>query len=149
MLSQTVEYALRAAVAIADRYDVPCTNQKIAEATSVPTAYLPKVMRSLVRAGLVGSQRGIHGGFRLRHDPADITILDVVNAVEPIQRIRECPLSIGSHGINLCALHRRLDDALGMVESAFRDTTLSELLTDSPTIRPLCDVVPSVNVKSH
>ena len=48
----------------------------------------------------------------LAKPPGELTILEVVNAVEPIGRIKTCPLGLSSHGVNLCPLHRRLDAAL-------------------------------------
>jgi len=69
-----------------------------------------------------------------------LTILDVINAVEPLQRITQCPLDLKSHGTNLCPLHGRLDKAMAQVEAAFGDTTLAELLNESGQPKPLCDV---------
>lgn len=139
MISQTVEYALRAIVALANQYDEPCTSQRLAEKTCVPGPYLSKVMQSLVRGGVVKSQRGLRGGFRLSSPPSEMTIWDVVDAVEPIQRIKECPLGIGSHAGTLCPLHRRLDDAMAWVETSFRETTVDELLHEDPSVTPLCE----------
>ena len=71
--------------------------------------------------------------------PADeITILEVVNAVEPVQRIRTCPLDLAAHGVRLCPLHRRLDNALAAVEAAFARTTLGEILAEPTRSVPLC-----------
>src|SRR6059058_5380797 len=106
MFSQTVEYALRAVVHLADRAPEPRTTEQIAEATRVPKAYLAKVLQGLVRAGIVRSRRGLHGGVSLARPAAELTILEVVNAVEPIARIRECPLGLTAHGIRLCPLHK-------------------------------------------
>ena len=77
-------------------------------------------MQSLGRAGVVQSRRGIGGGMTLVKAPAELTLLEVVGAVEPIKRIRTCPLGLAAHGARLCPLHERLDDALAMVEEAFR-----------------------------
>jgi Rrf2 family protein len=140
MFSQTVEYALRAVVHLADQAPAGRTTDQIAKATRVPKAYLSKVLQSLVRGGVVHSQRGIHGGMTLTKEPAELTILEVVNAVEPIGRIRECPLGLTSHGVRLCPLHRRLDNALAQVEEAFRNTTLAEVLAEPGESVPLCDV---------
>lgn len=139
MISQTVEYALRAAVLLADDSQGPRTVDDIAEVTRVPKAYLSKVMQSLHRAGLVTSQRGLHGGFRLAKSPAEISILEVVNAVERLQRIRTCPLGLAAHGVRLCPLHKRLDDALAQVEEAFSKSTLAEIIADPSPSVPLCD----------
>jgi Rrf2 family protein len=138
MISQTVEYALRAVVYLADQRGTPCTVQQMARVTKVPVAYLSKVMQSLGRAGLVHSRRGLHGGFTLMHEPAELTIWHVVQAVEPLQRIRSCPLGLDAHRVRLCPLHKRLDDALSLIEKAFRETTLADILAEPTTSKPLC-----------
>jgi Rrf2 family protein len=137
MISQTAEYALRAIVYLAGQ-EVARTTLEIAKTTHVPAGYLAKVMQSLSRAGLVKSQRGLNGGFTLAHDPRELSILKVINAVDPIQRIAECPLGIPSHGRRLCPLQHRLDQAAAMVEKAFGDTMVAELLAAPRVQRPLC-----------
>jgi Rrf2 family transcriptional regulator, nitric oxide-sensitive transcriptional repressor len=139
MFSQTVEYALRAVVHLADRAPAARTTDQIAAATRVPKAYLSKVLQGLVRAGVVQSQRGAGGGIALVKPPDEVTILEVVNAVEPLKRIRSCPLGLASHGVRLCPLHRRLDDALAAVERAFAGTTLAEVLAEPTASVPLCE----------
>ena len=98
MFSKTVEYALRAVAHLA--YEAPNarTTEQIAAATKVKTAYLSKVLQGLNRAGILRSQRGIGGGIALVKRPDELTILEVVNAVEPIQRIKTCPLGLKGHG---------------------------------------------------
>ncbi len=138
MISQTVEYALRAIVTIAQHEGQPCTAQQISKITQVPAPYLSKLMQGLVRAGLTNSQRGLHGGFVLTRKPAEMSILEVVDAVDPIQRIRECPLGISTHGSHLCPLHQRLDRAMEMVEKLFRETTVADVLAEPGSVTPLC-----------
>lgn len=141
MFSETAEYALRAVVYLASKGGAPGTVQQIAEATRLRAGYLAKVMQRLCRAGLVHSQRGLHGGFTLARPTDELTVLDVIEAVDPIQRIRGCPLGIKGH-VNLCPLHRRLDHAMSLVENALRETTLAELLAEPERARgipiPLC-----------
>jgi Rrf2 family protein len=141
MFSQTAEYALRAVVYLASQQGTPRTTQEIAKATQVKIAYLSKVMQNLGRNGLVQSQRGLHGGFTLSRPADELTVLDILMAVDPIQRIKSCPLGIKGH-INLCPLHRRLDQAMKLVEDALRKSTLAELLAEPERSRgipiPLC-----------
>lgn len=139
MFSQTVEYALRAVVHLAFNAPDGQTTEQIARATKVPQAYLSKVLQNLVQAGVVRSQRGIGGGMSLVKTPGELTILEVVNAVDPIQRIRSCPLELASHGVRLCPLHHRVDKALALVEDAFRATTLQEVIDEPTESVPLCD----------
>jgi Rrf2 family protein len=138
MISQTAEYALRAIVFLADQAE-PRTTHQIAAATRVPPSYLSKVMQALSRARVVHSQRGLHGGFRLVKPPAELSVWDVIEAVDPIQRIRTCPLGLKAHGTRLCPLHKRLDDALALVENAFRESTVADLLQEPTKSKPLCD----------
>ena len=88
MLSQTVEYALRAAVQLASLAPESTTTAALAEVTQVPPAYLVKVLQALVKAGIVKSQRGVSGGVSLAIPANRLTILDIVNAADPIQRRR-------------------------------------------------------------
>jgi Rrf2 family protein len=138
MISLTLEYALRAAVYLAAEQGWR-TTADIAEATRVPAAYLAKVLQQLGRAGLVRGQRGPTGGFILRQPADKITIWAVMDAVEPLRRIRECPLELKTHKGRLCPLHKKLDDAIAMLEKVFKATTLSELIGDPAAPRPLCD----------
>jgi Rrf2 family protein len=138
VISQTAEYALRAIVYLADQEGDARTTAQIAKATQVPAGYLAKVMQSLSRNGVVKSQRGLNGGFTLAHDPTELSILAVVNSVDPIQRFPECPLGIPSHGRRLCPLHYRLDQAAAMIEQTFGETMVAELLAAPRERRPLC-----------
>ena len=138
MLSQTVEYALRAATYLASAAPESRTVDQIADATHVPVAYLAKVMRQLVRGGVVASRRGVGGGCTLTRRPDKLRILEIVQAVEPIQRIETCPLGLAAHGKRLCPLHRRLDNALAEMERAFSSSTLADVLSEPSRSVPLC-----------
>ena len=139
MFSQTVEYALRAVVFLADHAPTACTTDQISTATQVPKPYLSKVLQNLGRNNIVRSQRGIGGGVTLVKMPNELTILEVVNAVEPIERIHTCPLGLKSHGTQLCPLHQRMDEALEMVEKSFKQTTVAEMLSEPGGSHPLCE----------
>jgi Rrf2 family protein len=149
VLSQTVEYALRAMVYLAQQGRGPHPTEVVARATHVPAAYLAKVLQSLTQAGLVRSQRGVGGGVTLAKRADEVTMLQVVNAVDPIHRIKTCPLGLAAHGVRLCPLHKRLDDALAMVENAFGSTTLAEVLAEPSASMPLCDFPVLSNVKGR
>lgn len=128
MLSQTIEYALRAMNNIAaQRSDSSQSSEAIALMTKVPRRYLSKILRDLARAELVRSQRGPNGGFVLARPASQITMLDVISAVAPLTHITECPLGNPGH-LSLCPLHRRLEHAIELIENEFRKTTLAELV---------------------
>ena len=137
MFSQTVEYALRAMTFLGSRPTVATTTEVIARETQVPAGYLAKVMRDLVVAHLLTSQRGPNGGFAIARSSERITVLDIVNAVDPIQRIRSCPAGNPFH-VKLCSLHSRLDAAMAMIENELSSTTLADVVADQ-TRGGLCE----------
>ncbi len=145
MISQTAEYALRSVVYLGSQVGQPVTTQRIAAATGVPAGYLSKVLQALGRAGLVNAQRGLKGGYALARPLGELTVLDVINAVDPLERIIRCPLGSAAHHGNLCSLHRRLDQAIERAESLYRETTIEQLLVEQGmNAGPLCDVVARV-----
>lgn len=147
MFSQTVEYALRAVVYLADEGAARTTPQ-IAAVTKVKAPYLAKVLQNLHRAGIVRSLRGLHGGFELARDPAELTIWDVVQSVDPIRRITTCPLELDSHRTVLCPLHKKMDAALATIEEAFKSSTLAQLLAEPTTSKPFCPAPREIPVAS-
>lgn len=134
MFSQTNDYALRVMVHLARHRGIRRTAPEIAAATCVPQSYLSKVLQTLGRAGLITAQRGLHGGFLLERDPACITALQVVTAVDPVKRIQSCPLKLACHSKELCPLHRRIDDTLAHMEAMLGKTTVAELAQVVPSL---------------
>jgi Rrf2 family protein len=137
MLSQTAEYALRAVVYLAQNDNRPATIKQIAGPTQVPPGYLAKVMQSRARSGLLISQRGLGGGFTLAVAPETLTIYKVIQAVDPITRITRCPLNNPAHATELCALHKRLDQAAALIEESFRNATVADMLA-----KPAFEIAP-------
>jgi Rrf2 family protein len=139
MLSKTAEYALRTVACLAGEAGRSEPADSLCEQTKVPRRYLHKVLQDLVHAQLVHSRSGPGGGYSLSRSPDDITILDVVNAVAPLERIRHCPLDLPSH-TSLCPLHEQLDKAYAATEQAFASVTIGQVLRSESKIMPLCDV---------
>jgi len=141
MFSQTAEYALRAMVSLVQGGPDPQPSAQIAQQTQVPPDYLAKVLQSLTRSGLVKARRGLNGGYSRARPASEITILGVLNAVDPIKRITTCPLGRAAHGTKLCSLHRKLDDALAHMEQAFGEATLDRMPDSKKgSSRALCDM---------
>lgn len=129
MISQTVEYALRAMCFLATLGDRPGTAGDIAHATRAPRGYLSKVLRTLVCARLIRSVRGRRGGFFLARHASEISLLDIVNAVDPFRSTPSCPLDDPA-STRLCPVRRCLNDAATAIERSLRHTPLSSLLDD-------------------
>jgi Rrf2 family protein len=139
MLPKTAEYALRATLWLGRTPDCAQSADELAKSIQAPRRYLHKVLQDLVKAGLVRSQSGPGGGYSLDRSPDDISILDVVVAVGPIERIQSCPLGLESH-TRLCPLHKKLDDAYAAMEKAFREVTIGEILRSTSKITPLVEI---------
>ncbi|QDU89790.1 transcriptional repressor NsrR [Pirellulimonas nuda] len=138
MLSKTAEYALRAVACMGSQPESPVSADHLAEQTKVPRRYLTRVLQELAGAGLVRSRPGPGGGYELSKPTGKLTILDVVNAVSPVQRIRSCPLGLKTHKA-LCPLHAELDKAYAAVEKAFKGVTIKQLVESTSPIIPLCE----------
>jgi Rrf2 family transcriptional regulator, nitric oxide-sensitive transcriptional repressor len=138
MLPKTAEYALRAVVWLG-RGESQCESaDRLAKYTKVPRRYLHTVLQELVQAKLVRSQSGPGGGYILARPVGMITILDVVNAIAPLERIRRCPLGLRSHS-RLCPLHKELDDVYAATEKALARVTIAQLVDSTSEIVPLCE----------
>ncbi len=141
MISKTAEYALRAAACMGSHPDRPVSADALAKQTKVPRRYLTRVLQDLCAAGLVRSRPGPGGGYELLHPADKLTILDIINTVEPIERIKKCPLGLKDH-TTLCPLHAELDRAYAATEKAFAGVTIQQLLNSNSPITPLCENAP-------
>ncbi len=92
-ISAKADYAVRAMVELAAAAgDKPVKAERIATAQEIPLNFLENILGELRHAGLVRSHRGAEGGFRLARDPAEITVADVMRAVEgPLASVRGAP----------------------------------------------------------
>jgi Rrf2 family protein len=90
-IGESVEWAIHCATVLAALPDrQPLSNARLAEFHGVPAPYLAKAMQALTRAGITVSVPGRRGGFRLARRPGQITLLDIVDAVEGDQPAFRC-----------------------------------------------------------
>ena len=89
-ISAKVDYAVRAAVELAHAAgEGPVKGERVASAQGIPPKFLENILLDLRHAGLVSSQRGAEGGYWLARPPEEITVADVIRAVEgPIASVR-------------------------------------------------------------
>jgi Rrf2 family protein len=99
-LSARVDYALRAGVELAAAQDRAMTAERVATAQAIPGKYLEGILVQLRNAGLVRSQRGPDGGHRLARPAGQITLADVIRAVDgPLANVRgERPQNLDYRG---------------------------------------------------
>jgi Rrf2 family protein len=99
-LTRRADYAVRASLALARAGTERLSVRRLAAEQRIPLAFLPRVMSDLVRAGVVEATTGRAGGYRLTRPASEISILDVVQAVEGDVRRRTCVLRGGSCGLD-------------------------------------------------
>jgi Rrf2 family protein len=88
-VSAKADYAARAAAELATAIDSPVTADRIAEAQGIPAKFLETILLELKHAGIVRSQRGPDGGYTLARPPEDISLADVIRAVDgPLANVR-------------------------------------------------------------
>lgn len=133
MLSRTSEYALRAVVLILRHSDgQPVLAKDVAAQTQVPLKYLQKVLRQLVHNGVLGSVRGLHGGYVLAQTPQQIHLWDVLAPFEPSLRGSACPFGNPQCGeANPCPIHNRWEPIVTTYRHFLQTTTLGDLTEKS------------------
>ena len=88
-VSAKVDYALRACAELAGAGEGRVKGDRLAQAQEIPLKFLENILLDLKHAGLVQSQRGADGGYWLSLPPAEISLADVIRAVEgPIANVR-------------------------------------------------------------
>ena len=128
-LTRRGDYAVRAMIALAAPDGPPLRSvPRIAERMGIPPRFLPQVMRDLVAAGLVASETGRTGGYRLARDAGTINLLQVVEAAEGDTRRLTCVLRGGPCGRDgYCAVHATFAGVQEAVREQLGEVTLAEV----------------------
>lgn len=128
-LTRRGDYAVRAMLALSRHPEGELLSvRRIAEEMDIPARFLPQVMGDLGRAGLVEATTGRSGGYRLARPASEISILDVVDAVEGNSRRRTCVLRGGPCGLDgYCDVHDVFFAAQDAMLQALDGTTLADL----------------------
>lgn len=132
-ISTRGEYAIRAMLYLAwkgpDRAN-QCQSKEISQAQSIPEHYLKHLLAELKAAGLIRSSRGPHGGHWLARPPAEVTIADILLAMEGqlthIEDILHMPCDI-EVGPDHCAIKSLWIEVKDAVEAILCGTTLEDL----------------------
>lgn len=130
-LTRRGDYAVRAMLALSAPDVEPWLSAaRMSAAMSIPERFLPRVLRDLARADLVEARTGRTGGYRLSRASSEITLLDVIAAVEPVDDARRCILrGIPCSPDGRCAVHDTFDQARTAMQDRLAATTLSELVS--------------------
>jgi Rrf2 family protein len=106
-LTKRGDYGVRAMLALARAPDGSVVSaRRIADAMDIPVRFLPQVLGDLSRAGLVEATTGRSGGYRLTRSASEVSLLEVIEAVEGDSRRQTCVLRGGSCGLDgFCDVH--------------------------------------------
>ena len=123
------DYAVRAALDLARAYGGPRRKaREISDKMGIPPKYLPQVLGALIRAGLVRSVAGPGGGYSLSRSPAEVSLLEVVEAAEgPVQN-KKCVLRGGPcHWDHACSIHEAWANAQERLMDELAKTSFAAL----------------------
>ena len=127
-VSAKADYALRAAIELAAAGDGPVKGERIAQAQEIPLKFLENILLELRHAGIVRSQRGVEGGYWLARPAEEVSLAEVIRAVEgPIANVR----GVGPQDVEYGGAAGRLREVWIAVRASLRsvleETTVADL----------------------
>jgi len=122
MVSQTAEYGLKAVLFLAKAGGGPAVAQDISDATGVPKGYLHKILRRLGKAGILGSQRGVGGGYVLLKPASQISALEIIRATASTVQTQI------TNGKAEDPVHRMIERAAHRTDELFESTSVQDLI---------------------
>jgi len=133
-LSPAAELAVRGSLILAENYgEGPMTLDAICARRDLPKQYLVKIFASLARAGLVNPVRGKNGGYLLARDPHEVTLLDIVEAIEGPIVLNYCQADPPQCDDITCRIRPLWTDLQNKVREGLSSLTLAECVTGAPT----------------
>jgi Rrf2 family protein len=133
--SRKADYALRAALEIARAPQGElATRRQVARATDAPASVLAQALAALVQAELLVARAGRHGGYRLSRPPTELSIHDIVSAIDTDEHEERCVLhEMACSQSGACPFHAVLAGAKERFLSTLRETSLADVLAGAPT----------------
>ncbi len=130
-ITRSADYAVRAMVDIADETStetVRARTHMVAQRQDIPPALLAKLVPLLVRAGLLDSQRGARGGLSLARPSSEISMLEIVEAIEGPIAVNRCTATpVQCDKVDHCAIHPVWQQAQDYLVHLLKTTSLADL----------------------
>ena len=131
--SKTSEYALRAMIYLAQNKGEVISVMKLHKALEIPYKYLARIMSALAEGGIVQSEPGKYGGFKLATDIKKISMADIIKITEEFEGYRECLLGLGKCVKKQpCQLHNVWVEHRERLIKLLNNTNLDDLLQPEP-----------------
>ncbi|MCW5983097.1 MAG: Rrf2 family transcriptional regulator [Bryobacteraceae bacterium] len=127
--SRSAEYAIRAFVYLADVPDGKYAMVKnIAEESEIPTHFLAKILQQLARKGFLRSSKGPTGGFSLRKTPGDISLLELVDAIDGLAEYERCPSGMTECNDEAqCGMHESWKELRSRIIGYLEETSIADV----------------------
>ena len=128
-ITRQADYAVRAVLHLANNGDHRTATSTIAEEQRIPPSFLAKIISQLSIAGLLHTSRGARGGVTLAREPKEITLLEVVEAIDGPIQLNECVGSTGTCAFDEnCPLRPVWCDAQEELVNRLRGTTFANMV---------------------
>lgn len=128
LISQGAQYAISAVIALSKQPNgTTISAAALAKPLNCPPAYLSQLLSKLKPSGILKSQRGLHGGVMLDRDPGDITLIEVIDAIDGTDFFNNCFLGIEGCGkIEPCPFHEFWSNERQKIEDWLTTTSLAD-----------------------
>jgi Rrf2 family protein len=135
-ITRETDYAIRCVLHLSESPDKVASAEEIATAREIPKSFVSKILQKLAKNDIVRSLRGTKGGFTLMRRPLDISLLDVIEAIQGPVGINKCAIDKTACGFSVtCNVHPIWVDLRKTVEAYLRKTTFAQFKTRSLTVK--------------
>lgn len=125
-ITRETDYAIRCVLYLAGKRGSVTMVDEIARKKFVPKSFLAKILQKLVKAGIVRSYRGVKGGFELTRGPEEVSLLDVIEAVQGPVSMNACALDESVCSLSgSCSVHPVWVEVRKEVEKLLRERNFS------------------------
>lgn len=133
MFSTSCHYGLQGMLYIAmhasDQKNIDL--KQIASDQNIPKHFLSKILQQLVKNNLLYSMKGPTGGFKLSRPPEEITLIEIIDAIDGLGVFKQCGIGFKKcNDNNPCPIHHEYKKVREQVETLFKSKTLLELTED-------------------
>jgi len=127
-ISKLADYGTVVMVCLVRSTPMLCSARDLAEKTHLAVPTVSKILKSLTSAGLLSSERGVAGGYRLKRPPADISVAQIVHALDDSRGLTECSVHSGSCSLQgVCQIQGNWQAISHAVEAALESVSLETL----------------------
>jgi len=136
MFSTSCHYGLQAMIYIAlhSTKDKNVDLGQISEELDIPKHFLSKILQILVKQKLLISMKGPTGGFKLNRDPKDITLIEIIDAIDGLEIFTQCGIGFKKcNDSHPCPIHHDYKKVREKVKSLFKEKSLYQLTEDIKT----------------